>query len=149
MPAAVIPWFRQQFLDSNGDPLASGTLVFSDSGTSTVREVFSDTDLSVTAGSTVTLNAGGFPTVSGSEVTLYLSPVAYRVVVRNSAGTTVRTVDGVYALQAASSVNLDIADAVAGEALDANDCVYLSDGSGALTAGRWYVADADLSYAAG
>lgn len=133
--------------DNNGDPLSSGTLEFYDSGTTTARAVFSDADLSVSAGTTVTLNSAGFPTVSGSEVTLYLSPVAYRVVVKNSAGTTLRTVDGVYALQAASSVNLDISDAVAGEALSAGDLCYLSDGSNSLTAGRWYRADADLYYA--
>src|SRR3990167_1751427 len=147
MPAAPMAWFRQQFMDNNGDPLSSGTLTFSDSGTTTARVVYSDADLSVSAGSTVTLNSAGFPTVSGSEVTLYLSPVAYRVVVANSAGTTLRTVDGVYALQAASSVNMDIADAVAGEALSANDLCYLSDGSNSLTDGRWYRADADLYYA--
>lgn len=35
----------------------------------------------------------------------------------------------------------------AGEALPAGAAAYLSDGSGALTAGRWYKADADLYYA--
>jgi hypothetical protein len=138
-----MPAFRIQWTDNNSDPLSSGSLEFFDSGTSTPRAVFSDTDLTVSAGTIVTLNSAGFAQVSGSEVTLYLSPVAYRVVVKNSAGTTLRTADGVYALQAASSVNLDIADAVAGETLSANDLVYLSDGSGARTAGRWYRADAD------
>ena len=147
MPAGIIAWVRQQFFDNNGAPLASGTLEFYDSGTTTARAVWSDADLSVSAGTIVTLNSAGFPTVSGSEIAIYLSPVNYRVVVKNSAGTTLRTVDGVYALQAASSVNLDISDAVAGEALSAGDVCYLSDGSGSLTAGRWYRADADLLYA--
>lgn len=147
MPAAPMAWIRQQFFDNNGAPLSSGSLEFFDSGTSTPRAVFSDADLSVSAGLVVTLNSAGFPQVSGTEVTLFLSPVAYRVVVKNSAGTTLRTVDGVYALQAASSVNLDIADAVAGEALTAGDLCYLSDGSNSLTAGRWYKADADFYYA--
>lgn len=148
MPAAIIPWFRQQFFDNNGDPLNAGTLEFYESGASTTAlAVYSDTDLTVSAGTTVTLNSTGFPSVSGSEIAIYLLPQAYRVVVKNSAGTTLRTVDGVYALQAASSVNLDIATAVAGEALSANDLCYLSDGSNSLTAGRWYRADADLYYA--
>lgn len=147
MPAGVVGWFRPQFTDNNGDPLSSGTLEFYESGTSTPLAVYSDADLSVSAGTTVTLNSSGFPQVSGSEVALFLLPQAYRVIVKNSAGTTLRTVDGVYALQTASSVNLDISDAVAGEALSAGDLCYLSDGSNALTAGRWYKADADLYYA--
>lgn len=143
MPAGIIAWVRQQFFDNNGAPLASGTLEFYDSGTTTARAVFSDADLNVSAGTTVTLNSAGFPTVAGSEIAIFLSPVAYRVVVLNSAGTTLRTVDGVYALQTASSVNLDISDAVAGEALSAGDLCYLSDGAGSRTDGRWYRADAD------
>lgn len=35
----------------------------------------------------------------------------------------------------------------AGEDLAANTIAYMSDGSGALTAGRWYKADADFTYA--
>src|SRR5688572_28573386 len=137
MPAAVMPAWRQQFCDNNGDPLASGTIETYESGTSTPLAVYSDSALTVSAGTTITLNSAGFPTVSGSEVTLYLLPQAYRFILKNAAGTTLRTVDNVYAVQAASSVNLDITG-VAGEALDANDAAYQSDGSGGLTAGRWY-----------
>ena len=147
MPAGVIGWFRPQFTDNNGNPLASGTLEFYESGTFTSLAVYSDADLNTSVGSTITLNASGFPQNSGTEIALFLLPRAYRVVVKNSGGTTLRTLDGVYALQTASSVNLDISDAVAGEALAANDLCYLSDGSNSLTAGRWYKADADLYYA--
>lgn len=147
MPAGVIGWFRPQFTDNNGDPLASGTLEFYESGTSTALAVYSDADLSTSVGATVTLNSSGFPQNSGSEIALFLLPRAYRIIVKNSAGTTLRTLDGVYALSTASSSNLDISDAVAGEALSAGDLCYLSDGSNSLTAGRWYKADADLYYA--
>ena len=147
MPAAPFAWFREQWFDNSGDPLSSGTLEFYESGTSTPLAVYSDADLTVSAGTTVTLNSGGYPTVSGSEVTLFPLPQAYRVIVKNSAGTTLRTADGIYALSTASSSNLDISDAVAGEALSAADLCYLSDGSNSLTAGRWYKADADLYYA--
>ena len=147
MPAAPLAWWRQGFYDGNGDPVASGTVEFYESGGSTPLAVYTDTALTVSAGTTVTLNSGGYPQVSGSEVTLFPLPQAYRIVLKNSAGTTIRTEDGIYALQAASSVNLDISDAVAGEALSAGDLCYLSDGSNSLTAGRWYRADADLYYA--
>ena len=147
MPAAPFAWFREQWFDNSGDPLSSGTLEFYESGTSTPLAVYSDADLTVSAGTTVTLNSGGYPTVSGSEVTLFPLPQAYRVIVKNSAGSTLRTADGIYALSTASSSNLDISDAVAGEALSASDLCYLSDGSNSLTAGRWYKADADPYYA--
>lgn len=145
MPAAPLAWFREQMFDTNGDPLSSGTLEFYESGTSTPLAVYSDADLSVSAGTTVTLNAAGFPQVSGSEVTLFLLPQVYRIVVKNSAGTTLRTVDGIYALSTASSSNLDISDAVAGEALSAGEAIYCADSSGG-TAGRWYRMDADNTY---
>lgn len=143
MPAAVMPIWRPQFFDNNGDPLSSGTVETYESGTSTPLATYSDSNLSVTNGTTITLNSAGFPQVSGSEVAIYLLPQAYRFVLKNSAGTTLRTVDNVYAVQAAASTNLDISDAIAGEALSANDCCYLSDGSGSRTAGRWYRTDAD------
>ena len=148
MPAAVMPIWRFQFTDNNGDPLASGTVETYESGGSSVAlATYSDTDLTVTNGTTITLNSAGFPQVSGVEVAIYLLPQAYRFVLKNSAGTTLRTVDNIYAVQTASSVNLDISTAVAGEALAANDLCYLSDGSNSLTAGRWYKADADFFYA--
>lgn len=45
----------------------------------------------------------------------------------------------------ATTLNTDVLG-VAGETLTAGQVAYLSDGSGALTAGRWYKADADLVY---
>jgi hypothetical protein len=54
------------------------------------------------------------------------------------------TQDPVQAVGGAVS-NVDV-DAVAGETLTTNQVVYLSDGTGGLTAGRWYLADADNTY---
>jgi hypothetical protein len=141
-----MPIWRPQFLDSSGNPLASGTVETYESGTSTPLATYSNEALSVSNGTTITLNAGGFPQVAGVEVGIWLLPRAYRFILKNSAGVTQRTIDGVYALQAAAAVNLEI-DGVAGVALSAGEFAYLSDGSGGLTAGRWYKADADLSYA--
>jgi hypothetical protein len=42
--------------------------------------------------------------------------------------------------------SVDIPSAVAGEALTLNQCVYLSDGSGSKTSGRWYRCDAANTY---
>ena len=60
-------------------------------------------------------------------------------------GATIRTVDGIAAIPV-SGLNVDVT-ATAGVALVLGDVVYLSDGSGALDAGEWYLADADLTYA--
>lgn len=146
MAGTITPWFRQQWLDADGDPLSSGTLETYETGTSTPLATYSDAGLSVTNGTTITLNAGGFPTVNGSEVGIFLLPRAYRFVLKNSAGVTQRTIDGVYAYQPAASSNLEI-DGVAGEALTAGEWAYESDGSGGLTDGRWYKTDSDLGYA--
>lgn len=42
-------------------------------------------------------------------------------------------------------MNVDITGTF-GENMTAGDCAYISDGSGSLTAGAFYKADADLSY---
>jgi len=144
----VMPIWRPQFLDANGNPLASGTVETFEAGTSTPLATYSDSALSVTNGTTITLNAGGFPQVSGSEVGIYLSPRAYKFVLKNSAGVTQRTLDNVYALQSSGAVNVELS-VVAGVDVAAGDLAYISDGSGGLTAGRAYKADADLSYGAG
>lgn len=146
MAGTVMPIWRPQFLDANGAPLSSGTVETYESGSSTPLATYSNEGLTVSNGTTITLNAGGFPTVAGVEVGIFLLPRAYRFVLKNSAGTTQRTIDGVYAVQAASSVNLEV-DGTAGEALTAGDWAYQSDGSNSLTAGRWYKTDADLYYA--
>lgn len=146
MSAAVMPIWRPQFLDANGAPLASGTVETYEAGTVTPLATYSDAALSVTNGTSLTLNSGGFPQKSNNEVGIFLLPRAYKFILKNSAGVTQRTLDNVYAVQAASAVNLEVTG-TAGEALSANDCIYQSDGSGALTAGRWYKADADFVYA--
>lgn len=145
MAGTIVPWFRQQFLDSDGDPLALGSLETYEAGTVTPLATYSNAALSVSNGTTITLNAGGYPEVTGSEVAIFLLPRAYKFILKNAAGVTQRTVDNVFALQAASATNIEV-DGVAGEDLSAGNWAYLSDGSGALTAGRWYKADADLVY---
>lgn len=146
MAGTVMPDWRPQFLDANGAPLSSGTVETYEAGSSTPLATYSDSALSVTNGTSLTLNSGGFPQKSGSEVGVFLLPRAYKFILKNSAGTIQRTLDNVYALQAASAVNLEI-DGIAGVALSAGDWAYLSNGSGALTAGRWYQSDADFTYA--
>ncbi len=136
---------RHQFFDTSGNPLSGGSLETYAAGLDTPLETYSNVGLSVANPTTITLNAAGVPQVSGTEVALFLTPgLSYKFIVKNSAGTTVFTRDYIGATPAAT-VDLDIAG-TAGENLAAGSTVFLSDGSGGLTAGRWYRADADQAY---
>ena len=108
------------------------------SGTSTRRDTYSDTS--------GTANANPVAINSSGRATVYLAVgVSYRLVLTNSTGgTTYFDVDPVQAVPA-SAGNLDLT-ATAGEAIALGDVIYLSDGAGSTTAGRWYRADADNTY---
>jgi hypothetical protein len=73
--------------------------------------------------------------------------ISYRMRLDDSLGNVLwGPIDGVATGSAPGNVDVDVI-AVAGENLAIGDVVYLSDGSGALTAGRWYKTDADFVYA--
>lgn len=48
-----------QYFDGNGDPLAGGFLYFYEAGTSDLKDIYSDGDLTIPASNPVTLNANG------------------------------------------------------------------------------------------
>jgi len=77
-----------QFTDASGDALASGTLTFQLSGTTTATNVFSDS-AGVVLGTSITLNS------SGRAPTPYFRDTAidYKYILKNAAGTTVDTFD--------------------------------------------------------
>lgn len=139
MPTGTIaPPIKHQFFDDNGDPLAFGQLYCYAAGTNTHQPVYRDAALTVPHPQPAVLDANG-------RITLFLSATTYRFVPKDQNGVAVTDgeVDNVSALAAAGSVaGVDTA-AVAGEALAANESCFLSDGSGGLTAGRWYRTDAD------
>lgn len=138
---------RHQFFDSSGNPLASGSLETYAAGTTTPLATYSDVTLLTANPTTITLNSAGVPQVSSTEVALFLTPgLSYKFIVKNSAGSTIFTRDFITAVPP-SSVDVDVTG-TAGEALSAGEWAYLSNGSGALTPGRWYKTDADTSYSA-
>lgn len=93
MSGTLIPWVMQQFLDDNGDPLASGTVDFYATGTTTRQNTYSDAALTTANANPVPLNSAGRPT-SGA---IYLDPsLAYKAIVKDSAGATVKSIDPVY-----------------------------------------------------
>lgn len=77
---------RPQILDSNGDPLASGSIEFYEVGTTTPKNVYSDVTLDTSIGADIALDASGRPSTD-----VYLDG-AYKMVVKDSADATVYTV---------------------------------------------------------
>lgn len=125
-------------LDSDGVTLSGALGYFYSAGTTTPLDTFSEVTLT-------TANANPVVTDAGGRFVAYLTPgLSYKFTLKTSAGTVVRTVDNIGAVPP-STVDLDVT-ATAGAAIAAGEVAYLSDGSGALTAGRWYLADADLVY---
>lgn len=134
----IAPVGKHQFFDDNGDPLSGGKLYTYAAGTSTPLATYSDVGLTTPNDNPVVIDAAG-------RCTLFLTASSYKWVLKTSADVTVWTQDNIGAVPN-TNVDLDVTG-TAGEALTAGNVVYLSDGSGALTAGRWYKTDADLSYA--
>lgn len=140
MTATLLPFPLHQFFDNSGAPLASGKVYTYEAGTTTPLATYTDFALSVAHANPIILNSAGRPPAG-----IYLLSDTYKVVVKDSADTTLWTLDNILAV-AGHTTNLDITG-TAGENLSANDCVYLSDGSGSLTAGRFYKTDSDTTYA--
>lgn len=90
-----------QYFDDNGDPLAGGLLYFYESGTTTPQDTYSDAGLTTPNANPVVLDSAGRPGNIFANGT-----TAYRVVVKTSAGVTVKTRDNVYFLDSASILAL-------------------------------------------
>lgn len=93
--SGIMPWIDPQFFDSNGDPLAGGSLTFYAAGTNTLIDVFSDSAHLVSLGSTVSLNSTGRPVSGSTLVTVYFGASSYKIVLKDSGGTTIRTADNI------------------------------------------------------
>jgi hypothetical protein len=134
----VLPPAYQVVLDSNGDPVSGARVEVYQAGTVIAAPTYADAALAT---------PNPWPIVADSAgrfVAFVPSGQSFKVIYKDAAGAVLKTVDGVAAIPS-STGNLDILG-VAGEALLAGDVVYLSDGSGGLTAGKWYKADADNTY---
>lgn len=134
------PVAKQQFFDNAGAILSGGLLYTYAAGTDTAQATYTDADGQVANENPIELDdAGRVP--SG----FFLLASAYKFVLKTSAGVTLWSQDDIQPVPA-SSVDT-VVDGVAGEAITAGECCYLSDGSGGLTAGSWFLADADFDYA--
>lgn len=140
---AVLPWWGGDFRDLSGEPLAAGRVFFYSAGTSTKIDTYSDSDLSTPNTNPVVLDSAG-------RATIFLGPNTYKVVVATSTASDppvgaqiIRTIDGVAASTSLTNTNIPF---TAGESIAAGQWVFLSNGSNSLTAGRWYLTDADEEY---
>ena len=143
MPGTYSPNPALQFLDNNGDPAASYQLFTYLAGTSTKQATYTDVNLQTANANPIVLDANG-------RCTIFLEPgVAYKFALATDTDTD-PPASPVWTRDNVSGVPEDeiqgVVDGTAGEALAANDCVYLSAGDGGRTAGRWYKADADNDY---
>ena len=80
-----------QFLDSTPAVYSGGLLYFYASGTSSLLDTYSNEALSVANTNPVVLNSAGRPAVA-----IFLSNVAYKVVLKDSSGSEIWTIDPYY-----------------------------------------------------
>lgn len=140
MTGTLAPSPGLQFFDNNGDPLAGGKIYhyLSGSAQSIVSPIYSDSGLTTPYAQPAVMDSAG-------RIAIYMGAVSQEWVIKDANDVTILTVDPVSGVPFLT-VDVDISG-TAGEALAAGDVVYLSDGSGGRTAGRWYKGDADFTYA--
>jgi hypothetical protein len=88
MAVSILPQLGQ-FFDNDGDPLNGGTVTVYDAGTTTPRAIYTDTALTIAATNPAPLDSAGRPT----QGVLYTTATAYKLLLKNSAGSTLRTED--------------------------------------------------------
>ena len=136
------PWFTG--FDDDGNIVPGGKLFTYAAGTSTKKNTYTDVLGAVANENPIILDdAGRVP--SG----LFLLPSSYKFVLAPADDTDppanpIRSQDNIGAVPT-TDIDNDVSG-VAGEAMTAGQAAYLSDGSGGLTAGRWYLTDSDNAY---
>lgn len=133
----LVPVGRRQFFHpTTGAPLNGGKVYYYLAGLATLATVYQDADLTTPHPNPVVLDSAGMATI-------FLAPGTVDEQVRTSDGTLLYTTSGIKTL-AAYTID-DTIDGVAGENLAQGSPVFLSDGTGGRTAGRWYLTDADTA----
>lgn len=101
---SLMPNTQQQFFDTNGKPLAGGSVYTYIAGTSTPQATYTNSTATVANANPVLLDASGFPQSGG----IWLTSAAYKIVVKNSAGVTIRTVDNVQDIALAANPGFSV-----------------------------------------
>lgn len=82
--------------DANDMPVSGGSVSFYNAGTLTPKTVYADADLTVSLGSVVATDAGGYPITGGSVKTLvYTGTASYKMIVKDAGGVTLITHDNI------------------------------------------------------
>jgi hypothetical protein len=143
MALTSMPYLTIQELDANGNPYVGAKLFFYAAGTTTKQNTYADANGSSANTNPVVLDSAG-------RATVFFQPLTYDVVLAPSTDTD-PPVSPIWTRLGIASVPVSAGDldisGTAGESLSAGAAVYLSDGSGGKTAGKWYNADADFTYA--
>ncbi|MCP3683943.1 MAG: hypothetical protein GY861_14765 [bacterium] len=100
MTATIGPSFPKQFFDDDGAPLAGGTIEFYESGTSTPKNVYTDSTGGTPIGTSITLDTAGRYTGG-----YFFDDDPYKEIVKDSTGATIDTGNG---LQSASGALSDL-----------------------------------------
>ena len=142
MAGTIAPFPKHQFFDNNGDPASGYKLFTYAAGTTTKQATYTDVDLSVANANPIVLDSAG-------RATIFLSPLSYKFVLATPTdtdppGSPLWTQDNVSAVPIlGQTVDITI---LAGVDLSEGELAYLSDGTGGLTAGRWYTAEEGTIY---
>lgn len=132
----LVPFAKSQWFTNDGE-VANGYLLFTyAAGTTTKLSTYSDVGLTTPNTNPIVLDVSG-------RATVFLSPASFKLVLALPTDTDpptspVWTQDNVAAIPT-TQTSLDV-EGVAGENLTAGQVIYLSNGAGSLTAGRWYLA---------
>lgn len=100
----LMPLAHQQFFDSNGKPLAGGSISTYAAGTSTPLATYTDASGAVANPNPIPLDASGAPQSGG----IWLSPATYKIVAKSAAGVTQWTTDNVSDLALAGSSGVSV-----------------------------------------
>lgn len=126
------PVARQQFFDDNGDPLANGLVYYRQAGLETLATVYYDANMTAAQPNPVELDSAG-------RAEIWLPEGSYDVAVHTADDVLMYETLGVAAV-APFTVDTSL-EGVAGESIPGNSAVFMSDGTGGRTAGRWYKGD--------
>jgi hypothetical protein len=143
MAGTTIPFLPPQFFTAAGAVAAGHKLFAYAAGTTTKLDTFTDVDLTTANTNPIVLSSAGVATI-------FLSAASYKFVLAPPTDTDpptspIWTRDNVLAVPGFAT-NVDVAG-TASSSMGYGDPAYLSDGSGSLTAGRWYEPDSDDAYA--
>ncbi len=83
----------QRITGSDGAVVPGAVVYFYDAGTTSPRTVYSDSGLSNALGTSVTCDAGGYPSNSGSRVLIWTGTASYKIVCKDADGATLWTHD--------------------------------------------------------